>query len=234
MFMAVSTFGQPSLKMVKELNRQRNTEIKRAEKENKGPMNSENRTKVVSEINARYDEQVKLALQQGKEEKEDSVIVPLTNKEDNGSRKFLGANVDLEGQGKFSGKSLSIDRGANAYATVVTADANAYLTKKYAENLNSTGVVSSNGGMKIVISNEYRYADANISVKNKQTGQEMAVFVRRGGKTSINLLPGEYSYTASTNNGMQASNTKNFVLKLNNYYEFDGERVGYYLVIGSR
>lgn len=232
-FVATSAFTQSSLEMVKELNKQRNIEIKRVKKENKGSMNSENRTKSISSINARYDKQVELALQQNLREESSSSSARKEEK-DRSSKKFLGANVDLEGEGHFSGKTLSIKKGSDAYATVVTADANAYLTKRYAENLNSTGAVSSNGGMKIVISNEYRYADVNVSVKNKQNGQETAVFVRRNGKTSVNLLPGEYSYTASTNNGMSASNVKNFTLKLNNYYEFDGERVGYYLVVGSR
>lgn len=228
-FVSMSVFAQNSLEIVKNLNESRQAELEmlneRADEISSPSKKEKFVKKETKSINQRYDRLISQALRNEKPEKE----------EQSNHRRIAGANVQIEGHGgNFSGKTSNINKGASAYATVRQADANAYFTEKYADNLGSQFSASSGAGVKVVISNEYRYKDIQVVVKNRLTGQEKAVFVRRNGKTNVNLLPGDYSYIASSNDGTQASNSKNFNLSLTNHYEFDGEKVGYYIVVGSR
>lgn len=230
-FVSISVFAQNTLELVKSLNEARKSELELVISRADDISNPGKKEKFVKKetktVNERYDRLIAQALKGEKNEKK--------QEESSNKRRIAGANVQIEGyNGNFSGKTSNINKGANAYATVRQADANAYFTEKYADNLGSQFSASSGAGVKVVISNEYRYKDIQVVVKNRLTGQEKAVFVRRSGKTNVNLLPGDYSYIASSNDGAQASNSKNFNLSLANHYEFDGEKVGYYIVVGSR
>ena len=218
---------------IRELNAQRNLEIDRlGDPEDIAPGNMANYTSQVKQINERYDKLISDAMNIS----QNPASAPKEKREKEPKRTMPGSDLAHQGRsGYFIGNSVSTTRGADAYATVVQAEANAYLTEQYANNIGSAEVISpAGGGLKVVLSNEYRYVDVNINIKNKTTGKETAVFLRRNGKTTVNLPPGEYSYTAWSNNGWKPADAKNFSLRLNNYYEFDGERVGYYIVVGSR
>lgn len=192
-----SSFAQSNstLKLIKELNKGREKEIALVEKRFKNafePGVEDKKTKEIEAINARYDKLVETALSSQQVEKVEQPQI-----EEKRTRKFLGgANVEVQGdQGNFSGRTANIERGSNAYATVVLADANATLIKSLSRNGNVVSASSiGNTGLEGVVANRNRYGEMKIVIEGVSSGNNFKKTYLLNSNQSVTdyLLPGRY------------------------------------------
>ena len=115
------------------------------------------------------------------------------------NRHMVGATIVHQGdQGSFSGNSLSVRKGSEAYSTVVTADANAYLVRQMANGANATVSAPNNQvGLEGLIINKYRFYELEVRIVGTNPGNVYDKTVLLGRDQSITdyLLPGTYQAT---------------------------------------
>lgn len=232
-FVSISVFAQNTLELVKSLNEARKSELELVISRADDISNPGKKEKFVKKetktVNERYDRLIAQALKGEKNEKK--------QEESSNKRRIAGANVNFEGEGKFSGKSLSIEKGADVYATVVTADANAYLTKKVADGLNTNSSAisapNSNIGLEGVVVNKYKYQEAQITITgyNKGNSYRKSIFLGRGQSKKEYLLPGLYSVTITANG--RTSNLEDIAVRPNQTHDYMGSPVFWFIAGGQ-
>lgn len=146
-----------------------------------------------------------------------------------------GSSIEFQGdQGSFSGRSLSVTNGANAYATVTQADANAYMTRKMADGNSATISAPNNKmGLEGLIVNKYRYQGLIVEIKSIDPGNSFKkkYTLAKGQQLKEYLLPGKYQATVSTSNSQPSTQVFEVVANRTNNYE--GNSVFWYVAGGS-
>ncbi|MDD3711608.1 MAG: hypothetical protein PHP37_03355 [Patescibacteria group bacterium] len=153
------------------------------------------------------------------------------------SRKTNGSTVAYQGdQGAFSGNSPSVIRGAEAYATVATADANAYLVRQMANGATATVSAPANHqvGLEGTIINKYRFYELEVKIVGTNAGNVYNKTFLLGKDQSITdyLLPGTYQATIKAI-GVDGIIFHNFVVAPNQINSVNGRNVFWVIYGGS-
>ena len=124
------------------------------------------------------------------------LIEAAIEREENAPPALGGATVSYNGdQGTFKSKGLSTAKGADAYAIVATADANAYLVRQMANGASAT-VTAPNVqvGMEGTIVNKYSFRELEVIITGTNAGSVYRKTFILGGSQSVTdyLLPGTY------------------------------------------
>ncbi len=113
-----------------------------------------------------------------------------------------GSAISFEGKrGTFSGGSVSLKNGADAYATVVLSEsaaeinhANARLIDKMANNMTGEKMSAPDLslGLEGIIINRYRYQELTVTITGLTNSFEKTYLLRKGESVVDYLLPGRY------------------------------------------
>lgn len=228
-FVSISLLAQNTLEIVKNLNEARKTELEMiaTRAESLSPTKQAKFIKKESRlVNKRYDELIAQALKNEKSEKQSN------------GRRIAGANMEIQnGQGSFSAKSPSINRGANAYATVTVADANATLIRSLSQNGN---VVSANSirstGLEGVVANRNRYGEMKIIIEGVNAGNSFRKTYLLNPSQSISdyLLPGRYRAIIQQNGKTPLTEEFDVLGGQNMNHNYEGRPVFWAVWGGSR
>lgn len=155
------------------------------------------------------------------------------------TRKSAGATVVYQGdQGAFSGSSPSVIRGADAYATVTTADANAYLVRQMANGASATvnaPATANQVGLEGMIMNKYRFQELEVKIVGTNPGNVYSRTFLLGKEQSITdyLLPGTYRATIKAIGLQGPPVIHNFAVAPQQTHSFHGKNVFWGLYGGS-
>ncbi len=206
----------------KSLLKERNKEIKEVKEVGYNPATEAEK---IESINAFYAPLIERAMEaETKEEKPANTTTDNTTKK----RNSFGADVVYQGdQGDFSGRSVSIKNGAEAYATVSMADANAYLVRSMADG--STAKMSApdlSVGLEGTIINKYRYQELSVKIVGVNPGNTYNKTFLLGKEQSITdyLLPGTYRAYIKGLNNSQAS-AQEFIVTADKIHSVNGKNV---------
>jgi hypothetical protein len=217
MLITLSLSAQNSKSLLKE----RNKEIKEVKEVGYNPTTEAEK---IESINAFYAPLIERAMEaETKEEKPANTITDNTTK-----RNSFGADVVYQGdQGDFSGRSVSMKNGAEAYATVSMADANAYLVRSMADG--STAKMSApdlSVGLEGTIINKYRYQELSVKIVGVNPGNTYNKTFLLGKEQSITdyLLPGTYrAYIKGLNNSKASA--QEFIVTADKTHSVNGKNV---------
>lgn len=153
------------------------------------------------------------------------------------NRRANGSTVAYQGdQGAFSGNSPSVIRGADAYATVATADANAYLVRQMAKGVAATVSAPTNQvGLEGIIINKYRFQELEVKIVGTNPGNVYNKTFLLGRDQSITdyLLPGTYQATIKAIGLQGPPVIHNFVVAPHQTHSINGRNVFWGLYGGS-
>lgn len=219
MLITLSLSAQNSKSLLKE----RNKEIEAVKEVGYNPATEAEK---IEAINVFYAPLIKSAIKAENEKKEK----PANTTTDNTTKKrnSFGADVVYQGdQGDFSGRSVSIKNGAEAYATVSMADANAYLVRSMADG--STAKMSApdlSVGLEGTIINKYRYQELSVKIVGVNPGNTYNKTFLLGKEQSITdyLLPGTYRAYIKGLNNSQAS-AQEFIVTADKIHSVNGKNV---------
>lgn len=180
----------------------------------------------ITEISQRYDSLIIAAM--------------IRENENNGNKKgpkIAGANISYVGErGEFSGKSTNVEKGANAYATVVQSDANAYFVRKMADGATAPKVSAPDMSMGLegIISNQNRYSSVTVEIRGANPGSNYYKKFRLLPAQNLKeyLMPGNYM-VVTTIDGRQPSNQVALNVSPNYTTNFEGNNL-FWMVVNPR
>ena len=219
--MALNLNAQNSKSLLKE----RNKEIKEVKEVGYNPTTEAEK---IESINAFYAPLIEEAIKAENEKKERPTATTVQADNTTKNRSSIGADVVYQGdQGSFSGKSVSVKNGAEAYATVSMADANAYLVRSMADG--STAKMSApdlSVGLEGTIINKYRYQELSVKIVGVNPGNTYNKTFLLGKEQSITdyLLPGTYrAYIKGLNNSKASA--QEFIVTADKTHSVNGKNV---------
>jgi hypothetical protein len=221
MLITLSLSAQNSKSLLKE----RNKEIEAVKEVGYNPATEAEK---IEAINVFYAPLIESAIKAENEKKEKPATTTVQVDNTTKTRSSIGADVIYQGdQGSFSGKSVSVKNGAEAYATVSMADANAYLVRSMADG--STTKMSAPDlsiGMEGTIINKYRYQELEVKIVGINPGNNYNKTFLLGKDQSITdyLLPGTYRAYIKGLNNSQAS-AQEFVVTADKVHNVNGKNV---------
>ncbi len=227
--MALNLNAQNSKSLLKE----RNKEIKEVKEVGYNPATEAEK---IEAINTFYAPLIEAAIKAENEKKEKPAITTVQVDNTTKTRSSIGADVVYQGdQGSFSGKSVSVKNGAEAYATVSMADANAYLVRSMADG--STTKISApdlSVGLEGTITNKYRYQELEVKIVGINPGNTYNKTFLIGKDQSITdyLLPGTYQAKVKGLNDPRGSYYE-FVVTADRTHNINGKDVYWGLWGGS-
>ncbi len=195
LFLSIMVSGQISSdKLIKE----RNKEVKKIEKMNIHP---DDKIEEVKKVDDFYGPLIERAM-----ERESTPTKQETTKSTREARNPIGSNISYNGdQGNYSARTISARNGAESYAIVAQADANAYLTRKVADgNSNNAKIAAPNMsvGLEGVVINKYTYQELEVRIVGINPGNtyQKVFLLGRGQSITDYLLPGVYEGSVKATN----------------------------------
>lgn len=222
--MVMITLGL-SAQSSKSLLKERNKEIEAVKEVGYNPTTEAEK---IEAINVFYAPLIESAIKAENEKKEKPATTTVQVDNTTKTRSSIGADVVYQGdQGDFSGRSVSIKNGAEAYATVSMADANAYLVRSMADG--STAKMSApdlSVGLEGTIINKYRYQELSVKIVGVNPGNTYNKTFLLGKEQSITdyLLPGTYRAYIKGLNNSQAS-AQEFIVTADKIHSVNGKNV---------
>ena len=111
-------------------------------------------------------------------------------------------------RGNFSSRNYSVKNSASAYATVATADANAYFVRSMAEKTKIKAEENS-AGLEGLIINRYSYQELTVIIERTDvnTIPSQTFLLGRNQTLSVYLLPGSYKAIVKGERDSKSSET---------------------------
>lgn len=221
LFLSTMVSGQISSdKLIKE----RNKEVKKIEKMNIHP---DDKIAEVKKVDDFYGPLIERAME--RESAKPTKTEPTKSTRE--TRSPIGSNVSYQGdQGSYSAKTISARNGAESYAIVAQADANAYLTRKVADgNSNNAKIAAPNMsvGLEGVVINKYTYQELEVRIVGINPGNtyQKVFLLGRGQSVTDYLLPGTYECSVKAANQRTPPNSIRFTVEPHRTHNVNGRDV---------